>query len=188
VGVVESEASKVARVKATLSDKNSFTEQIKALDALIGSGHADIIKNALDAYAALFDCFYDDAERRSQVEEKIKTGLGNLPVLFQINLLLTLAKSALDHADPGQTLQLVNEAQTTTDGHQWPPRYGIPLECRSPHKHLGVKQLRACCAVEEIVSPFPPSPPLSARHRLGWFGAQLGDPFACAPSSVDSSM
>ena len=127
---MESESGKVARVKATLSDKNSFTEQIKALDALIGSGHVDIIKNALDAYAALFDRFYDDAERRSQVEEKIKSGLGSLPVLFRINLLLTLAKSALHHADPGQALQLVNEAQTTTDGHQWPPRYGIPLKAR----------------------------------------------------------
>jgi tetratricopeptide (TPR) repeat protein len=129
-GVVQSESGKVARVKATLSDKNSFTEQIKALDALIGSGHLDVIKNALDAYAALFDRFYDDAERRSQVEEKLKTGLSNLPVLFRINLLLTLAKSALEHADPAQALQLVNEAQTMTDGHQWPPRYGIPLKAQ----------------------------------------------------------
>jgi hypothetical protein len=129
-GVVESESGKVARVKATLSDQNSFTQQIKALDVLIGSGHLDIIKHALDAYAALFDRFYDDAERRSQVEEKIKTGLGNLPVLFRINLLLTLAKSALDHADPGQARQLVNAAQTMTDGHQWPPRYGIPLKAQ----------------------------------------------------------
>ena len=129
-GVVESESGKVARVQATLSDNNSFTEQIKALDALIGSGHVDIIKNALDAYAALFDRFYDDAERRLQAEKKIKAGWGNLPVLFRIKLLLTLSRSALHHADPGQALKLVNEAQAMTDAHQWPPRYGIPIQAQ----------------------------------------------------------
>jgi tetratricopeptide (TPR) repeat protein len=127
---VESESGKVARVQATLSDKNSFTEQIKVLDALIGSGHVDIIKNALDAYAALFDRFYDDAERRLQAEKKIKAEWGNLPVLFRIKLLLTLSRSALHHADPGQALKLVNEAQAMTDAHQWPPRYGIPIKAQ----------------------------------------------------------
>jgi len=94
------------------------------------SGHVDIIKNALDAYAALFDRFYDDAERRLQAEKKIKAGWGNLPVLFRIKLLLTLSRSALHHADPGQALKLVNEVQAMTDAHQWPPRYGIPIQAQ----------------------------------------------------------
>jgi tetratricopeptide (TPR) repeat protein len=137
---VESESGKVARVQAMLSDADSFNAQIKALDALIGSGNVDIdiFKNALDAYAELFDRFYDNAERRSQVEEKIKTSLGNLPVLFRIELLMELAGSALDHVDQSKALERINEAQVIMDNYQWPPRFGLPLKAR-----LAVLRFRA---------------------------------------------
>jgi tetratricopeptide (TPR) repeat protein len=136
-GVVSSESGKVARVQARLSDDDAFHEQIKALDALMASGNFDIIKNTLDAYAELFDRFYGDAEWRSRVEEKIKTSLGNLPVLFRIELLMSLAASARNHADQDKALELVNAAQAMADAYQWPPRYGIPLKARlAEHRFL----------------------------------------------------
>jgi len=94
-------------------------------------------QNTLDAYAELFDRFYDGAEQRSLVEEKIKTALGNLPVLFRIELLMSLAASARGHADQGKALELVNASQAMADAYQWPPWYGIPLKARlAEHRFL----------------------------------------------------
>jgi tetratricopeptide (TPR) repeat protein len=117
-------------VQATLSDANSFQEQVKTLDALISRGSYDITKNALDAYAELFDRFYDDAERRAQVETRIKASIGKLPVLFRIYLFMTLTESARAHKDGAKALELVHEAQAIMDAYQWPPRYALPLKAQ----------------------------------------------------------
>jgi hypothetical protein len=43
--------------------------------------------------------------------------------------------------------------------------------CKSPHKHLRVKQLSEGWRLDELVYPLPPSTPLSVRHPLGRFGS-----------------
>jgi tetratricopeptide (TPR) repeat protein len=129
-GVVVSEAGKVAQVKATLGNPQSFPAQLEALDAFISQGGYDLTKNALDAYAVLFDRFYADPKRRSHVEAKINASIDKLPVWFRVHLLMTLAKSAWAHSDQAKAIELLNRAQTMADAHQWPPRYGLPLKAR----------------------------------------------------------
>jgi hypothetical protein len=43
--------------------------------------------------------------------------------------------------------------------------------CKSPHKHLRVKQLSEGWRLDELVELLPPSTPLSVRHPLGRFGS-----------------
>ena len=43
--------------------------------------------------------------------------------------------------------------------------------CKSPHKHLGVKQLPEGWSLDELVYPLPQATPLSVRHPLGRFGS-----------------
>ena len=43
--------------------------------------------------------------------------------------------------------------------------------CKSPHKHLRVKQLSEGWRLDELVSLLPPLIPLSVRHPLGRFGS-----------------
>ena len=43
--------------------------------------------------------------------------------------------------------------------------------CKSPHKHLRVKQLSEGWRLDELVYPLPPSTPLSVRHPLDRFGS-----------------
>ena len=94
-----------------IAGEDYFDEQMNALDALIAPGNFDIVENALKTCANFFNRFYDDTERRSLVEGKIKTSWGKLPVFMRIELLAELAGFALDHADQAKALELVNEAQ-----------------------------------------------------------------------------
>jgi hypothetical protein len=126
-GVVEFESGKVDQVKAMTADKNSFDDQIKSLDELVALGHFDITKNALEAYAELFNRFYGDPQRRSQAEEKIKMSWNKLPLFMRIDLLMAMAGFALDHADQVKALALTNEAQLLADGAEWPLEYHIPM-------------------------------------------------------------
>ena len=126
-GVVDSESGKVAGVKAMIAGEDSFDEQMKALDALIAPGNFDVAVNALKSCTNLFNRFYDNAERRSLVEDKIKTSWSKLPIFMRIELLTDLAGFALDHADQARALELVNEAQLFMDGSQWLPEYRIPM-------------------------------------------------------------
>ena len=126
-GVVDSESGKVAWVKAMIAGEDYFDEQMNALDALIAPGNFDIVENALKTCANFFNRFYDDTERRSLVEGKIKTSWGKLPVFMRIELLAELAGFALDHADQAKALELVNEAQLFMDGAQWRPEHRIPM-------------------------------------------------------------
>jgi hypothetical protein len=47
----------------------------------------------------------------------------------------------------------------------------ILIGCKSPHKHLRVKQLSEGWRLDELVSLLPPLIPLSVRHPLGRFGS-----------------
>lgn len=125
--VVDSEAGKVAGVKAMISDADSFDEQMKTLEALIAIGNFDILKNVLQAYAQLFNRFYNDTKQRSLAEEKIKTSWDKLPVFIRMELLMELAGFALDHEDQNKAIELVNEAQLLMDDHQWPLEHRIPM-------------------------------------------------------------
>lgn len=128
--VVDSESGKVVGVKVMIADENYFGEQMEALDSLIASGNFDIIKNALKSYTRLFNRFYYDVERRSLVEEKIKTSWGKLPIITRIELLMELAGFALDNADQAKALELVKETQLLMDEAKWPPEYYIKLKAK----------------------------------------------------------
>lgn len=125
--VAPSEQGKVALTKATVSNENSFDEQMRSLEALVDSENFDLQKNVLIAYAELFSRFYEDPSRRSQVEGEIRTSWERIPILIRIELLNRLAEGALDHSDLSKALALVNEAQVLVDDHQWPIERRIPL-------------------------------------------------------------
>jgi tetratricopeptide (TPR) repeat protein len=136
--VVPSETGKVAGVKARVSDANAFDERVEELDDLIATGQFDVTKNALEACAQLFDRFYTDPKRRSQVEEKIKASWGKLPTFIRMDLVMEMAGSALDHTDPNEALRLVNETQSLMEGSRWPTEYRIPIAAK-----LSVLRFRA---------------------------------------------
>ena len=121
-----SETGKINRDLARQCAEDDFDRQLAALTALISSGDHDLIQNALKACAALYDRFYEDAERRAVVEEKIKGGWETTPYFHRIELLSELADCALNHADADTALRLIQEGDDLLNGSKWPAEYRIP--------------------------------------------------------------
>jgi hypothetical protein len=126
-GVVESETGKVAATRAMVDKEISFDEQVKSLDRIIAQGNFDTTRNALTAYARLFERFYDDPSRRNQIHATITDTSVKLPLMVRIELLLMLAGFALEHADNGTALKYINQAQQYLDGNGWSPQNKIQL-------------------------------------------------------------
>lgn len=112
------EASELGRVhveKTKLTTPADFEAQIGALDALVGTGAFEQLNAALQSYSTLFDRFYDDAERRALVEEKIDVAWAKLPIGVRIGVLVELAGHALAHHDSPKALELVDAGRTLLD-------------------------------------------------------------------------
>lgn len=134
--VENSEEGKVARIEAMICDMDSFEEEMEDLEKLVTTANFDITKNALEAYAELYNRFYMDTGRRTLIEEKIKASWNSMPLLVRIDLLMGLADFSLAHEDQGKALELVNEAGTLIDSATWQPRFGIPLKARLAELHF----------------------------------------------------
>jgi hypothetical protein len=125
-----SESSQVNVVRATRSDADAFEQQLKAVDATVAAGGFDQLRCELETCAQLFDRFYDDVDRRSRVEEKIKTSWSKLPVQVRFDLMTELVGHALEHSDKLKALALVNETQAVMDEAQWIPEDRVRLTAR----------------------------------------------------------
>ncbi len=126
----KSESGKVEQVGATLCADDNFDAQAATLDTLMATGNFDLTKNALDAYAQLYNRFYDDVARRATAEERIKASWIKIPYNIRIELLSALAGFSLDHQAITNALQLVNEAKALMDSVTWPVEYHIPIIAR----------------------------------------------------------
>jgi len=125
--IAASEQGGVARVEAMVCPDDAFDEKMAALEALVSQNQFDGTKNALGAYAELFNRFYVDSKRRAIVEERLKASWDSMPIFMRIDVLKELAGSALAHADQAKALELVNEAKAIMDSARWQPRFAIVL-------------------------------------------------------------
>jgi hypothetical protein len=87
------------------------------------------------------------------IEEKRKQ-LEAQGIRLDMSFIQSLAKDAASYTQSLATLR------------KW-----VPHGCKSPHKHLRVKQLSEGWRLDELVSLLPPLIPLSVRHPLGRFGS-----------------
>ncbi len=138
----DAEKGAVAMAQAGVRDDASFAEQMKHLDGMVAGGHFDVVKNVLAVYAELYQTYHADAERRQQIEQKLRDSMKGMPLFMQIDALLGLAEASLDRGQPAQGLHFVKEARAMVDSAAWPTDYYIPL--------LGkVAKMRARCGDTE---------------------------------------
>ncbi|HVS10399.1 MAG TPA: hypothetical protein VMS76_11035 [Planctomycetota bacterium] len=130
VGLLDSESGELRAAKADLAGAEDFDGQVEALDRVVASGSFDPIRGALQAYARLFERFYDDQDRRSRVEQRMAAAWDRLPLAIRIELTMDMARSALDHGDRDKALELIGDAKSVLDGSKWTPEHGIPLVAR----------------------------------------------------------
>jgi len=128
--IEESESGKVEQVEARLCSAENFDEMFSEVQALVNTGHFDSVKNALYAFTELFNRFYNDPERRAQVEQAIRDSWNPMPLFIRIELLEKLTGFALDHGDASSALELIGAAQTIMDDADWPLDYDVPASAR----------------------------------------------------------
>lgn len=130
VDAVESEIGKVDVVKAARADLAAAREQLASLEATLSTGNFDLVRNALDACARLFERFYGEVEFRDRVETAMRSAWKTIPLDVRIGALEKLARGALAHDDRAKAGTFIEDAQTLLDGHRWEPEFEIPLRAR----------------------------------------------------------
>jgi hypothetical protein len=129
-GIVDSQKGKVEGAEAAVATQDSFEENQKDLDDLIAIGNFDITQNALKSYIFLYRQFYEDVSKQSKIENKIRESWKKIPLFIRIELLMDLARTALDFADPTKALGLVEEAEAMLGSAQWKPEHYLPLKAQ----------------------------------------------------------
>ncbi len=131
--------SKISQTKNLLEQSkqksDNYEKAIEELDKLISTGNFDAVQNAIDAYSGLYNKFFSNTERRTFIENKIKSSWEKMPVLVRIEFVLGMSQISLDNGDKEQALKLVNESRKMMDSETWPPRYGIPLLAKIAKYH-----------------------------------------------------
>ncbi|NQV33285.1 MAG: hypothetical protein HQ515_11370 [Phycisphaeraceae bacterium] len=150
------ETGALDRIEAMHCGAEDFQRQVDALQTRVDIGHFDIVNNALQAYAELFNRFYGDVERRDLIEEKIKAAWSKHPFTVRVDLLCRMAEAALAHQDEARTLAWVNEAKAMTEQVDWAPRFLIPqvarlsqLRFRAGDRAQATQEIRTALALFE---------------------------------------
>src|SRR5713101_1584718 len=84
-----------------------------------------------------------------------------------------LAEDLIERHSSSSVCGVTPQCASTAAYHTRTPA-GVPWMaggCKSPHKHLRVKQLSEGWRLDELVSLLPPLIPLPVRHPLGRFGS-----------------
>lgn len=126
----EKETGVIASAAASQNDQESFENKARTLDALIATEQFEAVKNALLAYAKLYDHFYADPEKRKAAENKIKASREALPYFIQYKLMVKLTESSIKHNDLPKALQLAGEIQALIDGQNWPLMHHVAMQAK----------------------------------------------------------
>lgn len=126
-GIKPHEKGKVSQVQASTVSEYQLASLVKQWDAAIANGEYDATRNALFAYAALFDRVYADKQQRAIIEGKIKSSWTRMPILVRLELLMDLADTALRHESKEHAVALVDEAYGVVNSHGWPATALTPL-------------------------------------------------------------
>lgn len=126
-GLTDSEANLVIASKASHFNESDFDLELLALGKMIEEGRFEQAQGGLGALAELFVRFYNDTEKRDQIEARMRESWKMLPTQELIRLMMTLTDAALEHGDNSKALELIRETQAVVDGIDWLPDDEIPL-------------------------------------------------------------
>ena len=129
-GVVASESALTSAVKIEVAAPEDVDARVAELDATLATGDLEQSKAVLAAYAELFERFYDDAEHREQVEERIRRGGEKLPPDVRIAPMQSVARVALEHGDRESARAWLEEAVGIVDAARLTAEFRLPLVAR----------------------------------------------------------
>lgn len=110
------ELAEVRAQNMAAADAESWLVDLENATRVLGLEQA---RSAFEVLGKLYGRFYQDADVRDRIEAKL-TSLGtHLPAQTQIDLLATLAETAIDAGDPANALRLVESALDLMESYKW---------------------------------------------------------------------
>jgi len=157
-----SEVGKVAAAEAKAADEQAYQERVKQLDALYESGQFDPVRNAMAGFAALFDRFYDDVEKRNHARKRIIQDTGTMPGIIRVRAGMDLIDIALQHSDQPTALALTHQTEELFNAYSWRPDQYVALMGRLVGlRHRSGDEARARQIAEDLMIKYQ-----AARDRI----------------------
>jgi hypothetical protein len=109
----------VSSARADLITADNLDRELAAMDDLLVNEASGLTFSALVTCAKLFARFYDDEDRRSAIEKRIRIENAKLPPNFRMVTLLEVARVSLDHHDPKKAMESLRAAQDFFERIEW---------------------------------------------------------------------
>lgn len=129
-GLEPREAADLAVANVDRITAANFEACLQGVDSTFPIGDFDQVRAALTVCARLFERFYDDAERRAQLATRVRTGFEKLPIPVRLDLVSSLAATALRRGDRVQALELVRDLQFLIERVKWLPEAEVAWRAR----------------------------------------------------------
>lgn len=126
------QAGKLASALAEALPDAEFDARVAALDAIVQTGGLDPTLGALDAFVALYDRNFDDADRRALLAGRVRDAFGQakLPVGVRVDAFVDLADAALAHDASDEALSFIQQATKLVRENSWLPEHQIQLTAK----------------------------------------------------------
>ncbi len=125
----ESLVAEIVVVKI-LSGYCSFDYGVRELDKYFILEKYLPVMDSLSAYLKLYDKYYDQADRRELIENKVKSGFKTIAHIYRYMFLKELSEVALAHGDRDKAQSFISEMVDIVDGVKWRLEDEISLRAR----------------------------------------------------------
>lgn len=117
-----------SRAVAAATEADEFQKSLEQFDQIGDSGEYELQKAAIFGYVMLYDQFYDNADRRELLTERVEAKGQALPPVIRFQALIRMGNVALDHEDQQRALALAEQAEQLKDEYRWPLDFDMPME------------------------------------------------------------
>lgn len=125
-----SEQVHLAKAHAKTVSEAAFKDELVRIQAAIAGGDFESIRAGLATGVHLYDRFYGQADKRSEVRALVANGYDKLPLDIRIDLLLQLSDAALRHQDKGEAAEIVKSVLQILQRGVWLPENEVPMRAR----------------------------------------------------------
>ena len=112
---------------ALAATAETFDEEVKKLTRRAKEANYDVRSSVLNVLASLYDRHYHNADRRAELDGRIRLLWDDLPPMTRFELYKRMVAAAARHDDEEGARKLVDGARKLVADHGWPPESAVSL-------------------------------------------------------------
>ena len=106
--------------------EESFAKWLEQADTTIASAQFDPIQATLQSCAKLYRRFYEDEDKRAQLEKRVAEGYSKLPLQVRVKLLVEIGGVAADKKDAAKTIEICDRIDRVLATAAWRAEDKVP--------------------------------------------------------------